>query len=80
MGYNTSNCVSSCRPCSRGYMYGDKLSQQYSSPCEANDSMAIGMAYVPWQQWSNVYEIEKGFCIGTIFPDLNKPFLGRAIR
>lgn len=36
----------------------------------------VAMAYVPWQEWNHVYEIEKGFEIGTIFPELNKPFTG----
>ena len=37
----------------------------------------IAMAYVPWQQFGALYEPEKGFMAGTIFPDLDKPFLGR---
>ncbi len=40
-------------------------------------NMPIGMAYVPWQQWDNIYDIDKGFFVGTIFADLNKPYLGR---
>lgn len=38
----------------------------------------IAMAYVPWQHMENVYEnLEDAFLIGTIFPELNKPFTGR---
>lgn len=38
----------------------------------------IGMAYVPWQRFDGIYEdLEKAFCVGTIFPELNKPFTGR---
>lgn len=38
----------------------------------------VGMAYVPWQQFEGIYEdLDKAFCIGTIFPELNKPFTGR---
>ncbi|MDO4260889.1 MAG: spore coat associated protein CotJA [Eubacteriales bacterium] len=36
----------------------------------------VGMAYVPWQRWGAVYDLEKGLSCGTVFPDLNKPFLG----
>lgn len=36
-----------------------------------------GMAYVPFQQWGEVYEPLKGFDQGTIFPVLDKPFYGR---
>ena len=32
------------------------------------------MAYVPVQVLDGVYEPYQGFCIGTMFPDLNKPF------
>lgn len=35
----------------------------------------VGMAYVPWQHWQQTYPICKGFRRGTIFPDLDKPFL-----
>lgn len=34
------------------------------------------MAYVPWQYWHRVYDLEKGLACGTIFPELDKPFLG----
>ena len=38
----------------------------------------VGMAYVPWQRFEGIYEdLEKAFCVGTIFPELNKPFTGR---
>ena len=36
----------------------------------------VGMAYVPYQQWKNVYEPSVGLDRGTIFEDLDKPFLG----
>lgn len=34
----------------------------------------LGMAYVPFQQWGEVYEPDKAFCEGTLFPELNFPF------
>ena len=38
---------------------------------------SLGMAYVPWQQsFGTVYDLDKAFCKGTIFPCLDKPFLG----
>ena len=37
----------------------------------------IGMGYVPWQQWQQTYPLEKGFQQGTIFPDLDLPFVMR---
>ena len=38
--------------------------------------MPLAMAYVPWQEWKNIYEAEKGFKRGTIFEELDKPFCG----
>lgn len=37
--------------------------------------MPVAMAYTPWQQWSQTYPIEKGFTRGTIFPELDLPFV-----
>lgn len=37
----------------------------------------VAMAYVPWQHFSDTYEPDKALQCGTIFPELNKPFLGR---
>lgn len=41
----------------------------------------VGMGYVPWQQWQQTYPLEQGFNRGTIFPDLDLPFvMGRCVR
>lgn len=37
----------------------------------------LAMAFVPWQQWNQTYELKKALQVGTIFPDLDKPFLGK---
>jgi hypothetical protein len=34
----------------------------------------LGMAYVPFQQWEEPYEVHTGFSAGTIFPELDLPF------
>ncbi len=47
------------------------------SKCDS-DKWALGMAYVPWQQWGNVYEPCKALNAGTIFPVLDLPFMGRS--
>lgn len=36
--------------------------------------MPLAMAYVPWQQWQNVYDGSKGLEHGTIFEELLFPF------
>ncbi|MBQ3081537.1 MAG: spore coat associated protein CotJA [Clostridia bacterium] len=45
--------------------------------CGKNDGWVLAMAYVPWQEWGELYDEEKALCRGTLFPDLDKPFLGR---
>ena len=37
----------------------------------------IAMAYVPWQKWCDLYDLPKAFQSGTIFRELDKPFLGK---
>ena len=46
---------------------------------ETCKDQVVAMAYVPWQNFHKVYEQEKALMVGTIFPELNKPFLGRRI-
>ena len=41
------------------------------------DNFPIAMAYVPWQYFHTVYDVDKALCYGTIFPELNKPFYGK---
>ncbi|RGY98443.1 spore coat associated protein CotJA [Clostridium sp. AM58-1XD] len=35
----------------------------------------VGMGYVPMQQWRQTYNLEQGFSRGTIFPELDLPFI-----
>lgn len=42
------------------------------------DRFPVAMAYVPWQKFDKMFEdLEKAYRIGTIFPELDKPFTGR---
>ena len=43
----------------------------------ACDNEILAMAYVPWQKFHDTYEPAKALKAGTIFPELDKPFLGR---
>ncbi len=36
----------------------------------------IAMAYVPFQEWEKTYDAHIALCRGTIFPSLDKPFIG----
>ena len=40
-----------------------------------NHSLALAMAYVPMQCLKNAYSLEKALMAGTLFPELDKPFL-----
>lgn len=39
------------------------------------DWQVVAMAYVPVQELDTVYEPDAGFCRGTLFPELDKPFM-----
>lgn len=43
------------------------------------DRLPIAMAYVPYQPLDTVYEQETALKNGTLFPNLDKPFLGKKI-
>ncbi len=38
--------------------------------------MVLAMAYVPWQEWRDLYAEELALQKGTLFAELDKPFLG----
>ena len=43
---------------------------------DALGQFPIAMAYVPWQRFGQTYDLCKALHVGTIFPELDKPFLG----
>ena len=46
-------------------------------PFEGCQGIPIAMAYVPRQSWQNIYKSEVALMRGTIFPELDLPFLGK---
>lgn len=40
------------------------------------NDMVLAMAYIPVQRFNTLFEIEEGFARGTVFPELEKPFMG----
>ena len=40
-----------------------------------NDSEILAMAFINLQPGGGVYDVSEGYVRGTIFPDLDKPFL-----
>jgi len=43
------------------------------------DMLPLAMAYVPMQKWQKIYEPEMSRMRGTMFAELDKPFLGEAL-
>ncbi|WP_243875010.1 spore coat associated protein CotJA [Blautia obeum] len=41
------------------------------------DEMQIAMAYVPCQKFSTTYDLGYALNVGTVFPELCKPFCGK---
>ncbi|MBD5556391.1 MAG: spore coat associated protein CotJA [Roseburia sp.] len=39
------------------------------------DEFVVAMAYVPWQKFGTVYDTDRALEVGTIFPELDKPFM-----
>jgi hypothetical protein len=52
------------------------ISDFNSHMCLDIDKMPIAMGYVPWQRWKTVYDLNKALQVGTIFPELDKPYTG----
>lgn len=68
--YNLQPKCNQCNKC-------DECTAHSSSHCaDPLSELPLAMAYVPWQHWNEIYELDKGLSVGTIFPELNKPFLG----
>ena len=45
------------------------------------DNLVIAMAYVPFQKWEKPYDVMTALARATIFPSLDKPFIGEeAVR
>ncbi len=40
------------------------------------ENISLAMAYVPYQSWQNIYAVDDALNAGTLFADLDKPFLG----
>lgn len=71
---NSSNC-NTCQP-------NNPMPVSSISDCGCNDNnmkmrtMPLAMAYVPVQNWGELYDPETALCQGTVFPDLNLKFCG----
>lgn len=52
----------------------------YPACDSVQDGLTVTMAYVPWQYFCKTYDLDEALRVGTIFPELNKPFYGRGGR
>lgn len=50
------------------------------TPHHHNDPMVLAMAYVPVQEWQDLYEPEEALMHGTLFRQLDLPWEGGAGR
>ena len=55
---------------------GIQSENKYSGISALPKNPAVTMAYVPFQTNTTQYTPEMALSEGTLFPDLNKPFLG----
>lgn len=54
----------------------DNCTESYKPTSPLPKNPVPAMAYIPFQQFSQPYSSQEGFKKGTIFPCLDKPFLG----
>lgn len=62
-----------------------KQGDKPSIKCEQPDSvlpkeMPIGMLYVPYQSWRKIYDPQVALERGTVFEELDKPFIGERTK
>lgn len=56
---------------------------QSCNPCNMSQAedvlngLPLAMAYVPWQTFHHTFDLCKALHVGTIFPELCKPFCGK---
>ena len=76
---NCRNVSGNCRNRTCGNMTGNRESMipMETSVQEHLQKLPLAMAYVPMQKFGKVYEPARGFQLGTIFPELCKPFCGK---
>ncbi|MEG0489827.1 MAG: spore coat associated protein CotJA [Hydrogenoanaerobacterium sp.] len=41
---------------------------------------ALAMAYVPMQKWQQIYDQQMALSRGTLFAELDKPFIGEEVK
>ncbi len=72
------NCYQSggCASAYHDHMMQTDSGRSASADCECY----LAIATVPWQHFTNSYDPERALQAGTMFPELDKPFLGRRLK
>lgn len=77
---NACKCSKGCnQDYKKSCMNKSECKWEKTMPCTEYENDEIGcmplaMAYVPWQEWGDVYTAECALAHGTIFPELVKPW------
>ena len=56
----------------------DKDTRRFAD-ARLSDEFPLAMAYVRWQELGKMYQPELALVRGTLFPELDKPFMGRTV-
>ena len=62
------------------FPYDDTYRDMYEERAMTYSKQVLAMAYVPDQTWETPYDVAVGIHRGTLFPRLDKPFLGGGNR
>lgn len=64
---------------SRNSVLPDAMPNGSSCPANNIGDLVLAMCYVPVQEWTDVYDTDTALSRGTIFPCLDKPFIGERV-
>ncbi len=58
------------------FVEGFNIEKEAAAMLCGGEKMTLAMAYVPVQEWGDLYTEDAALQNGTLFPALDKPFLG----
>lgn len=79
--YRNCNRPNNCNRNSMSQNINQRTAYNFHSMHQSSENVMAsnrrpGMAYVPSQEFGEMYDAHKGLCEGTMFPDLNLIFCG----
>lgn len=75
---SASRTMTSCpSPCESCMPSGGRKEEKKEKACTCLEDMALAIGYVPMQKFHTTFEMCKALYVGTIFPELCKPFVGK---